>query len=142
MLKFGIMVKTERWFEMKQVNCPIDFNKITKDYDTEDLTIIYSEKEKPHFNGRCDWSRIPDVKRKFKGHWVRLPYISLNIGKNKYPYAMKDRYGVEFVAQTKEELILFLFWHEFHHYVDFKTGVKTKHREISEIAYNRVWGGL
>ena len=63
----------------------------------------------------------------------------LCIGKNDYPYKAVDRFKVEFVAKNKEELILFLFWHEFQHYLDKKIGVKTKHSEISEIAYNRVW---
>jgi hypothetical protein len=124
---------------MKQINCPIDFNKITKEYKTTDLTIIYSEKKREGFNGFCTNNKI-NSERKYKGKWLEYPFISLVIGKNSYPYTTKDRYNVEFTANTKEELILFLFWHEFQHYLDNKVKNKTKHSEISMIAYNRVWG--
>jgi len=124
---------------MKQVNCPINFKTITKEYNTRDLTVVYREKKKPGFNGVC--YHTPNMKRRKFGAWYEQPLITLTIGQNAYPYKTKDRFKVEFVAQTKEELTLFLFWHEFQHYLDAKASIKTKHREISEIAYNRVWGG-
>jgi len=125
---------------MKQINCPVNFNKLTTEYDTTNLTVLYSEKKKEGYNGVCTRPTFHSYKRKMKGHWLQLPYISLTIGENQYPYKSTDRYGVEFTANTKEELILFLFWHEFQHYIDGKTNIKTKHKEVSQIAYNRVWG--
>jgi len=125
---------------MRQINCPINFNRLTKDYDTKNLTVLYREKSNGGFSGCCYGS---PRKYKFKefGKWLQPPYILLSIGKNKYPYETEDKYSIKFTAQTEEELILFLFWHEFQHYLDKKTGIKTKHREVSEIAYNKVWKG-
>jgi len=126
---------------MKQINCPIDFNKITKDYDTSNLTVLYNDKKNDGFRGKC-YGRPRLAKFKEFGKWLQPPYIVLSIGENKYPYESEDIYKVKFTAQTKEELILFIFWHEFQHYLDKKTGIKTKHREVSEIAYNKVWGRI
>jgi len=123
---------------MNQIDCPINFNKLTKEYDTKNLTVLYREKKGKGFSGVC-YGRPSSVKRKRFGKWLKQPFIILSSGQNVYPYTGRDLYKVEFTAQTKEELILFIFWHEFQHYLDKKTGVKTKHREVSEIAYTKVW---
>ena len=126
---------------MNQIDCPINFNKLTKEYDTKNLTVMYRDTSKTNTFRGCCYGRPRLSKFKEFGKWLQPPYIILSIGENEYPYETMDMYKVKFTAQTKEELILFLFWHEFQHYLDTKTGIKTKHREISEIAYNKVWKG-
>ena len=123
---------------MRQIDCPINFEKLTKDYDTSDLTILYTDENRKGFRGVYYNRKGRQVFKNGRGY--NSPFITLNIGQNTYPYQTIDRYKVALTAATKEELILFLFWHEFQHYLDGKTGIKTKHREVSEIAYAKVWG--
>jgi len=113
-----------------------------KDYDTKDLTLILKRKRGEGASGTffCAKKQMPGEKTRVKqyGKCFKLPLIVIRIGKNKFPLKGEDHIGTALKLKNERELILFVFWHEFLHYLDWKLGRKTKHREISQLAYNYV----
>ena len=102
----------------------------TKDYDTSDL-IVKIKNSGGEFAG------------KYYDSWMGKHLLSCRVGnKNVYPYSVElyKRKGLqeEFVVNSRQELLEYLFAHEFMHFIQHKTGRVASEFETEFYAISKV----
>lgn len=102
----------------------------TKDYDTSDL-VVKIKNSRGEFAGRYYHS------------FRESPLLICRVGnKNNYPYSIKlyKRKGLqkELVVNSRQELLEYLFAHEFMHFIQHKTGRVASEFETEFYAISKV----